>query len=59
MAAQMKTLDAWIAARSYRAYLFALMLTALAFAVRLALNPILGGVQPFAFFYLSVALTAW
>jgi PAS domain S-box-containing protein len=43
----------------WRGYALAMVFTATALAVRTALSPLLGDVQPFAFFYLSVALTAW
>ncbi len=43
----------------YRAYVLALALTAIALVVRLPLLAALAGIQPFATFYLSVALSAW
>jgi len=43
----------------YRAYLLALALTVVALVVRLPLLAPLAGIQPFATFYLSVALSAW
>jgi PAS domain S-box-containing protein len=44
---------------AWRGYALALAFTALALLVRFALTPVIGDVQPFAFFYLSVAFTAW
>jgi PAS domain S-box-containing protein len=44
---------------AWRGYVLAIVFTAVAMGVRLALAPVVGDVQPFAFFYLSLALTAW
>lgn len=43
----------------WKGYAVSLALSGAAFVLRWALDPILGDVQPFAFFYLSVAFTAW
>ena len=47
------------APRGWFAYSIAVGLTFLAFALRMLFGPALAGIQPFAFFYLSVALSAW
>lgn len=59
MFAIIKSPEAWVSERATRRYALAVALTAIAFAVRLALAPASAGVQPFAFFYLAVVLTAW
>ena len=44
---------------AYRSYVLALALTAIALVIRLPLLETLAGIQPFATFYFSVALSAW
>ncbi len=54
-----KSPETWVSGRALRGYALACLLTAVAYVLRLALAPATAGAQPFAFFYLAVALTAW